>query len=1175
MSTRRIIKQIGSAIAAVSLCGIPGFGAEYGGKTAYTNAGAFKPLTEEEETQHFWNMVSDGRPLAEVEAEPVLEQRFRSVEQQLLLYDRAAFKRAVVQLCKDSPDRFGPPSELMTQADAFGTKKELLEGVQSRSEDALKQAEALLAFHRQTLLRNPAIDFENIVCIERQISTAPGVLNVRNPRMHPARICQSMLLPFNWQQYNPYNPAMTGYQHRIVTLNLSVASAEGPYSVECHPVHAPKGSTGLACLDLNWDGRRILFSAFTPDFKAFRLYEMNVDGTGLRCLTDIDDLQVQQMDGAYLPSGDIVFVSDAFKNGIPCTNGGPGTSLYCMNGDGGAVRHMSIEQSTVYYPCVLSDGRVMYVRWNYTNTPHAYDHVLFSINPNGTGLRSIYGSNSYWPTAMHDPVEIPGAPGKVVMVVGNHHSLPRMGELILFDIKKGQFEADGVVQRIPGWGKKVEPVLRDNLTDESWPQFLTPKPINEQFFLVTAKPSPKAHWGLYLVDVFDNMVLLKETPGMFMVDPIPLKSRPKPPATSEDINKVAFAQKPDDAYVYVQDVYEGGGLKGVPRGTVQSMRVVTYHFSPAGIGGLQQTYGINGPSEPMQILGTVPVYEDGSCFYRIPANTPFMMQPLDENGMAVQVMRSWTSARPHEMISCVGCHESVYQNPVPTASASMALSQGPADITPEAGLTETMDFERYIQPILSRHCIGCHDGETADLPDFRPGRPNNPKVRNERNNGRIFTQAYEDFVGWFRTYGLEGDYRLLQPMEFHALTSPGLQLLERGHHGVKLTETEMRRIAAWVDLNKPYYGSWHGPREKSDNRNVRVNNSLELREKYYLMHGGVAYQEPRPYPAEKNLPPPEPVQYKKAALPIDNVELKDWPAAEAERAAMQTALGKTERVVDLDNGVTIRLRRIPAGRFIMGSLTGAQNEAPRSVVEISKPFWISETEINNLQYFQFDPQHDSFGESPRQWAHQHRGFAGNEPGQPVVRISWNRAQAFAGWLSEKTGGSVKLPTEAQWEWACRAGSASSFWYDESSDGGKFDTVENLADDTLSLLCKGNGPYGGFYGVNNKEIYWPAWVPRVKGQYDFGLVARPVGSYRSNPWGLHDMHGNVREWTRSAYRPYPYRADDGRNDEDGAGEKIVRGGSWYATPAHATASVRAAYSPWQQVFDVGFRIVVEE
>jgi formylglycine-generating enzyme required for sulfatase activity len=72
-----------------------------------------------------------------------------------------------------------------------------------------------------------------------------------------------------------------------------------------------------------------------------------------------------------------------------------------------------------------------------------------------------------------------------------------------------------------------------------------------------------------------------------------------------------------------------------------------------------------------------------------------------------------------------------------------------------------------------------------------------------------------------------------------------------------------------------------------------------------------------------------------------------------------------------------------------------------------------------------------------------------------------------------------------------------------------------------------------------------------------------------------MHGNVREWTLSASRPYPYREDDGRNDETSAGEKMVRGGSWNVTPDHATASVRAAYPAWQQVFDVGFRIVVEE
>ena len=92
--------------------------------------------------------------------------------------------------------------------------------------------------------------------------------------------------------------------------------------------------------------------------------------------------------------------------------------------------------------------------------------------------------------------------------------------------------------------------------------------------------------------------------------------------------------------------------------------------------------------------------------------------------------------------------------------------------------------------------------------------------------------------------------------------------------------------------------------------------------------------------------------------------------------------------------------------------------------------------------------------------------------------------------------------------------------------------------------------------------------------DGGFVPIAVGSYQPNPWGLYDMHGNVWEWTRSALRPYPYRDDD-RNDLAADGLRVVRGGSWYDRPKRCTASYRLGYAPYEPVFNVGFRVVVEE
>jgi formylglycine-generating enzyme required for sulfatase activity len=117
---------------------------------------------------------------------------------------------------------------------------------------------------------------------------------------------------------------------------------------------------------------------------------------------------------------------------------------------------------------------------------------------------------------------------------------------------------------------------------------------------------------------------------------------------------------------------------------------------------------------------------------------------------------------------------------------------------------------------------------------------------------------------------------------------------------------------------------------------------------------------------------------------------------------------------------------------------------------------------------------------------------------------------------------------------------------------------NLADASLLRLCQG-------------EKVRP-FLPVAPGD-DRNTVSAPVGSYQANPWGLHDMHGNVAEWTRNGDLPYPFRADDPRHTALGT-RRIVRGGSWYDRPDFARSGSRASHWPWQRVFDVGFRVVCD-
>jgi formylglycine-generating enzyme required for sulfatase activity len=270
--------------------------------------------------------------------------------------------------------------------------------------------------------------------------------------------------------------------------------------------------------------------------------------------------------------------------------------------------------------------------------------------------------------------------------------------------------------------------------------------------------------------------------------------------------------------------------------------------------------------------------------------------------------------------------------------------------------------------------------------------------------------------------------------------------------------------------------------------------------------------------------------------------------------------------------VTLELVYVPGGKFAMGSTDGHPDEAPRAVVDV-KPFWMGKFEVTNAQFKAFDAKHESRDESRHGYQFGITGYGMDDPQQPAVRLSWEQAMTFCKWLAAKTGKTVTLPTEAQWEWACRAGTATPFWYgDVNTD---FAPFANLGDATLADFT-GN-PYvqdRKQARYKNPSIY-DNWIPQDARFNDDGFVSEPAGKYKPNAWGLHDMHGNVGEWTLSAYKPYPYNDGDGRNKIEGdpQTERVVRGGSWYDRPFRCTSSFRLPLKQYQRVFNVGFRVVM--
>jgi formylglycine-generating enzyme required for sulfatase activity len=920
-------------------------------------------------------------------------------------------------------------------------------------------------------------------------------------------------------------------------------------------LYKPKGRVYVGDVDLHFGGKRMLFSSIGTNGR-WQVFEIGIDGGGLRQVTKGAAPDVDNYDACYLPSGRIIYSSTACYHSVPCIGGSqPVANLYSMDADGGKVRRLCFDQDHDWYPSVMADGRVMYTRWEYTDVTHFYSRLLMTMNPDGTSQQALYGSNSYWPNSVFYARVIPGHSTKVAGIVSGHHGLKRMGELVIFDPAKGRVEADGVVQRIPGFGKIVKPIILDNLAGGSWPRFLHPYPLSEKYFLVAAQPRGAKRWGIYLADIFDNIVPICELPDAMLFEPVPITRRPTPPVIPSRVDL-----KRTDATVLLMDIYKGPGLKGVPRGKVKQLRVFAYHFAYNKSGGWNSV-GMESGWDIKRILGTVPVETDGSVLFRIPANTPISVQPLDKDGRALQLMRSWFVGMPGEALSCIGCHEPASDAPPPGMTAA-ARRASPRNITPWLGPARPFAFATEVRPVLDKYCAGCHDGKPR--PDGRK-IPNFSKGDHSRYGRDV---AYMSLHPYVRRPGPECDYHLLKPMEYHVSTSPLFQMLAKGHHNVKLDDEAYQRLACWVDLNAPHRGQWSPPKWQGQDQVAR---RLELQKLYDHVDCNPRDEFLRSLArtAKRKIKfvKPKPL----AKTTAGRIDVPGWPFDRTRAAARQkTAQAKTNMTVDLGGKMTMDLTLIPAGTFVMGDTDGSADERPLARVKVDKPYWMGVCEVTNAQFNLFDKTHDSRF-IDKQFTNSERGYPVNGPQQPVVRVNWLEAMAFCRWLSAKTRRSFTLPTEAQWEWACRAGSAEAMGYGPVD--ADFRTWANLGDAMLRRFSI-QGVKNAFPGRRGHVFKGYDFLPRIDTVNDGVMVSAAVGTYKANPWGLKDMHGNVAEWTRTAYRPYPYAPSDGRDAPNTVGRKVVRGGSWRDRPMHARSAFRLPYQRYQRVFNVGFRVICE-
>jgi hypothetical protein len=583
---------------------------------------------------------------------------------------------------------------------------------------------------------------------------------------------------------------------------------------------------------LSYDGRKILFAwcrhyphladepnkldkANVPEDAFFHLFEMNLDGSDLRQLTHgkYDDF-----DGRYLPDGRIVFLStrrgarlqagrasaaetlqqpDLPDSYVRC-GGGPERpvavyTLHTMNPDGSGLVAISPFEMFEWTPEIGRDGSILYSRWDYIDRDNMPYMSLWAINPDGTNARIVYGNYTPAPHCTFEPRPVPGS-HKIVFTASAHHAQTK-GSLVLLDPRAGT-EGDAPITRLTP--EVPFPEI------EGWPEtyYANPWPLTERFYLVAwgaegarvpgppgwdrwhAVSRPDDATALYLYDAATRTrELLWANSELACGDPIPVLPRERPPMVASQLPEAAT----EDGRFLLTDVYRG--LPQAQRGSIRSLRVVavppkthpTMNFP---------SLGITQDDPGKCVLGTVPVEQDGSAHFRVPAGVIVFFQALDERGLAVQTMRSVTHVQPGQTLGCIGCHE--HREQAPPVQPARAALRGPSSLRPAPDGSWPFRFDRLVQPVLDAQCVGCHhpgasDAQAARL-DLTPAQAYNSLVRFGQPS--LHDQVW---AAYRRGHSLAGSGIAQRSALWALLDAPP------GHQDVRLEPEARERWLTWLD----------------------------------------------------------------------------------------------------------------------------------------------------------------------------------------------------------------------------------------------------------------------------------------------------------------------------------------------------------------------------------------
>ena len=572
--------------------------------------------------------------------------------------------------------------------------------------------------------------------------------------------------------------------------------------------------TAIYDMCLGLDANSIYFSAKRPQAEGgWHIYRVGLDGSGL---TQITHGPCNDISPCALPGGQLAFVSTRDQNWVTCAPR-KAAHLFLAAADGSELRKASANIDSDHTPPLLEDGRILFTRWDYGVEKNVFArHALWTVNSDGTGMQLFAGNTIEDPAGFWKGRQVSGRP-VAVCVFGPHHT-HQSGMIGLVWNQRGTEAPRGegfrfITNEIPSY---ADTTFAFGYED--------PYPLNERLFLMTYGGDGNRKARLYLLDDRGNRRCLYEAAGSLgCYHPLPLDPAPHPVARVARTTPHTWSYRdpfqrnlqPDDsvtATLFLADVHRGLSPH-VKRGEARYLQILEQ--VPKTVAHAQDAWGTSpltgrGTVHVRRLIGTVPLEQDGSACFLVPALRSLSFNVLDAQGKLLMRMGADASFMPGEQRGCVGCHE-VNEGGYPAPFSvvpSVSKTRLAIPDRPDWGTAGLIDYQRVVQPIWDQYCVSCHSGA---LPDGG--------VDMTGDRTRYFCASYDnlverELVDYHNVFALEHDETPIKAIgSFVSRIAGYIETAE--HSGKQMPDQQRRTIYTWIDANIPYYSTYRFTRPKT------------------------------------------------------------------------------------------------------------------------------------------------------------------------------------------------------------------------------------------------------------------------------------------------------------------------------------------------------------------------